>query len=165
MDSNRFDQLTRAVATRRRGIAMLVGALLAGGAASPTHARPNRAICQGQRQCGGECCRKGFKCFLGKCQRELDWGGSCAARFSSCSSNDACCEGVCRFSKCQGNLTCSADNDCRDYEADAGGRAVGCREGICCILANGTGSFACPGRHGRDESTGCCWFTGGSTIF
>lgn len=108
MDKKHFDEVTRllgAGATRRTGIRALVGGLVGIGVAAGAtgvDAQKKRDKCTGNRRCGGECCRPGFACVLGRCQQTQN---SCTPQGNSCDSSDfadCCCGGY----KC-------IDNTCR----------------------------------------------------
>lgn len=123
MDNQRFDQLTRIIATRRRGLRALVGGLIGsafvvGETLAKEKAHPSE--CNNDRRCGDECCRPGFVCIFGRCQRTQN---SCVQLGGACSSDGECCKDrwghkqTCAFGYCADdnrpiNAKCGKDWQC-----------------------------------------------------
>ena len=105
MDTDRFDHVTRIVATRRRGIAALI-AVASLAITTPADAKRGNRRCK-HVTCRGECCKKGETCsFLG-CFASQNLGGACFSRYT-CSA-DAECESHNPFWYCSGGRCCVDD--------------------------------------------------------
>lgn len=87
MDHTSFDRLTRTVATRRRGLAALIGAIAVGLAAPTTEAKRKKSRCK-HVTCRGECCKHGESCTLIGCASTQGWG-ECPEPNNWCGST--CC--------------------------------------------------------------------------
>lgn len=84
MDKRSFDTLTRSLASRRTGIAALLGAIVAGATATPAVAgRRPRPRCR-YETCGRSCCSRGEICMDRECR-------ACAGRNEACTSSADCC--------------------------------------------------------------------------
>ena len=116
MDSNRFDHLTRIVATRRRGLATLLGAAAVGISTPAANAKRRKTRCK-YEVCRGECCKRGESCTAMGCNGFQN--------YQQCVSDP-------RFP-----TTCSQASDCQGYGiADDSGTD---------LLCNGNRCYACSG--------------------
>ncbi len=92
LDKHRFDAFTRTLsstATRRRGIAALLGAFTAGVVAStPADAKRGKTRCK-HVTCRGACCKRGQYCTLLGCTGEQNMGVTCFDQYA-CSTSDDC---------------------------------------------------------------------------
>ena len=109
MDIDRFDHLTRVVATRRRGLAALIGAVALVISSPAADAKRKKTRCEFET-CRGVCCKNNETCYLGRCQRVQGWqegdtckaagescGGCCSYcnSYSACPQHNQCCSGTC----------------------------------------------------------------------
>jgi len=104
MDTDRFDHLTRIVATRRRGIAALIA--MAGLAiTTPADAKRGNRRCK-HVSCRGECCKKGETCEVFGCfgSHEL---GACFSQYAC--STDSECDAVNPLWYCSRGRCCNYD--------------------------------------------------------
>ena len=131
----KLDALARSLATttsRRRGLALLLGAVIAGDAASTEARRFGKARCARGRRCGDVCCDGGETCVLGRCQRLQnlearllpngeDCEGVCGASGIPCPRPKQCLSGFCNEDTliCETptggtglGLSCAADGEC-----------------------------------------------------
>lgn len=142
MDGDRFDTLTRRLATpptRRRVIKALGGALagaLLGG----------RVAAADGCKAGGKACKKDSQCCSGYCQGATAIksnsrnGGVCCigaggiANGESCAADDDCCSGICQAGTCVATLagTCSpgANNCTVENGVPCGNGACNCFQGV-----------------------------------
>ena len=136
MDSDRFDELSRALATRRSRRAVLgaIGAALAGlvtgqaASAAPKKAKPSK--CYG----GGSHCTNGKQCCSGICSNrqcvaeiepECTTAADCPAVAGDCQAA-TCVEGVC------GVENVAAGTGCDGGVCDGNGGCAGCLSGGDC---------------------------------
>jgi hypothetical protein len=125
VDPDRFDTLTKSVATRRTALAgMLAGLALALG----DEARARRRV-RGQRNVGGGKptgrCADGFTNCRGKCVKLASDRNNCGACATVCPERETCCGG-----------TCTSISSFQTDNANCGGCGTACVSGTTCL--NGT---------------------------
>lgn len=169
MDSQRFEELARRVATarsRRDVVKALIGGLIAGGGAVTAHrggalaqtpCENDDACAEGEICCAGACrvlecciddpdpnarCPEGTSCFEGQCD-PITEPGACASD-DECPDGEICCAGFCRA------IECCIDDPDPNARCPEG---TSCFEGVCDPIVE---PGACSGDDECPEGEICC---------